>query len=193
MHATRIVMFLLGGWIFCTLGVDAAAFFNLRLPAGVIANPPPEAEKIIKDYGPEQAGLLLRHFAAEANRYFFSRWERMEILLGLVLIPFVFAATDRKPVPPIVAALMLVLALFQYYAVTPELAYRGRQADFPPGRANVDARASERALAEVYFGTELALVLIGGALACYVASYKSRRRVRNGADPARSESIASRI
>jgi len=193
MHATRIVTFLLGGWIFCTLAVDAAALLNLKLPERVTANPAPEAEKIIQDYGPAQAGLLLRYFAAEGNRYFFSRWERAEIVLGLVLIPFVLAATDRKPVPPLMAGMMLVLALFQYYAVTPELSYRSREADFPPGDANVDTRARVWAMTEVYAGTEAALVLIGGALACYMAAYKSRRRVRSGEDPARSESIARSI
>lgn len=193
MHATRIVTFLLGGWIFCTLAVDTSALLNLKLPQRVTANPGPEAEKIIKDYGPAQADLLLRYFAAEGNRYFFSRWERTEILLGIVLIPFVVAATDRKPVPPIMAGMMLVLALFQYYAVTPELSYRGREADFPPGDANVDIRARVWAMTNVYIGTEGALVLIGGALAGYVAGYKSRRRVRVGEDSARAESIASPI
>ena len=191
MHATRIVTFLLGGWIFCTLAVDAAAVLNLRLPAIVTANPPPQVESIMKDYGPEQAGLLLRYFAAEANRFFFGRWERAEIVLGLVLIPFVLAATDRKPVPPIMAGLMLILVLFQYYAVTPELSFRGREADFPPGDANVDTRARVWLMTQVYAGTEAALVLIGGALASYVAAYKSRRRVRAGGNPARSDEITS--
>lgn len=175
---------MLGGWIFCTLAVDAAALLNLKMPERITANPAPDAEKLLQDYGPAQAQLLLRHFAAEGNRYFFARWERTEIVLGLVLIPFVLAATDRKPVPPIMAGMMLVLALFQYYAVTPELSYRGRQADFPPGDANIDTRARVWAMAEVYIGTEVALVLIGGALAGYVASYKSRRRLRAGEKPA---------
>jgi hypothetical protein len=193
MHATRIVTFLLGGWVFCTLAVDAAAVLNLKMPERVMAFPAPEAEKIIKDYGPAQANLLLRYFAAEGNRYFFARWERTEILLGLVLIPFVVAATDRKPAPPIMAATMLLLALFQYYAVTPELSFRGRQADFPPGDENVDTRARVWAMTELYAGTEGALVLIGGSLAWYVAAYKSRRRVRAGEDPTRPESVANRI
>ncbi len=192
MHATRIVTFLLGGWIVCTLAVDAAAYLNLKLPERVMANPLPQAQKIFSEYGPPEAALLLRHFAAEGNRYFFGRWELAEILLGLALIPFVFIATDRKPVPSLLACLMLMIALFQYVAVTPELAFRGREADFPPGRGNFRTEERVWLLEEVYMGTEAALVLVGGVLTLYVASYKSRRRLRAGEDPALLEEITRR-
>jgi hypothetical protein len=189
MHATRIVTFLLGGWIFCTLAVDAAAYLNLQLPERVMANPPPPARKIFTDYGQTEATLLLRHFAAEGNRYFFGRWEQTEILLGLVLIPSVFLSTDRKPVPALLAGFMLMIALFQFFALTPEIAYRGREADFPPGRGNFRTEERVWLLDEVYIGTEAALVLVGGVLTFYVASYKSRRRLRAGEDPALPEEI----
>jgi hypothetical protein len=192
MHATRIVTFLLGGWIFCTLAVDAAAYLNLKLPERVMANPPPQAQKIFTDYGAPEAALLLRHFAAEGNRYFFGRWERVEILLGLLLIPIVFTATDRKLVPTLLAGFMLMIALFQYFAITPETAYRGRETDFPPGRGNFRAEERVWLLEEIYIGTEAALVLVGGVLTFYVASYKSRRRLRAGEDPALREEITRR-
>ena len=187
-------MFLLGGWILCTLAVDVGAYLNMTLPARVMANPAPEAEKILKDYGPEQAGLLLHHFAAEADRYFFERWEQAEILLAVMLIPVIFFATDRKPVPVILTGLMLVIVLFQYVfpALTPELAYRGREADFPPGSSSLGTRERVLVLKEVYVGTEAALVLLGGFLTVYVASYKSRRRMRAGDSPALMDDIIRR-
>jgi hypothetical protein len=47
-------------------------------------------------------------------------------------------------------------------------------------------------LEEIYIGTEAALVLVGGVLTFYVASYKSRRRLRAGEDPALREEITRR-
>ena len=184
-------MFLLGGWIVCTLCVDAIAYMNLRLPADVMAGSPPAAEKIIKDYGADQAAVLLHYFAAEGNRRFSDRWETMEIILGLLLVPFVFFAADRRVVPLSLAGFMLVLALFQYFAVSPEVAYRGREADFAPGRGNVTTEQRAWTMTEVFIATEAAMVLSGGVLAFYVASYKSRRRVRPEKDVTPVKDIAT--
>jgi hypothetical protein len=185
-------MFLLGGWILSTVCVDTIVYWNLRLPEDVMAGAPPVAEKIIKDYGAEQASLLLRHFAAEGNRYFLDRWEMVEILLGLLLIPSVYFAADRKLAPMILAALMLLLALFQYFAVAPELAFRGREADFPPGRGNVATEERVWTLTEVFIATEAATVLTAGVLTVYIAGYKSRRRVRLEKDAAALKGVATR-
>ncbi len=192
MHASRIVTFLLGGWLFCTLGVDISAFLNLKLPERVLANPAPVTEKIVKDYGPDQATLLLRHFAAEGNRYFFGRWERTEILLGILLIPCLYFATDRKPVPLILAGFMLIIVCFQYFALSPELAFRGREADFPPGMGTIAVERRVWLLTEVYIGTEAALVLVGGVLAIFMMLYKSRRRVRSLESALLTEDVAPR-
>lgn len=192
MHATRIVTFLLGGWLFCTLAVDISAFLNLKLPERVMANPAPPAEKIIKDYGADNAALLLRHFAAEGNRYFLGRWERTEILLGVVLLPFLFSATDRKPLPLICVGFMLMIAIFQYFAVTPELAFRGREADFPPGLGDLAVERRVWVLTQIYMGTEATLLLVGAVVTLYVASYKSRKRIRSGDSPAMVDEIVPR-
>jgi hypothetical protein len=182
MHATRIAMFLLGGWILTTVCVDSLTYLNVRLPEYVMTNAPPVAAKIISDYGSEQASMLLRHSAAEGNRFFFDRWETVEIILGLILVPLVYFATDRRTLPVILAGFMLILALFQYFAVSPELAYRGREADFPPGRGNVATEERVWALTEVFIATEAAMVLAGGVLTIYIAAFKSRRRLRVGKD-----------
>lgn len=185
-------MFLLGGWILCMLCVDVIAYVNLRLPEDVIAGAPPAADRIIKDYGAEQATLLLHHFAAEGNRLFFDRWGTAEIALGLILVPFVYFAADRRAVPMILAGSMLILALFQYFAVSPELAYRGREADFSPGRGNVETERRVWTMTEVFIANEVAMVLCGGVLAVYIASYKSRRRVRSETDAAPMKDSAIR-
>jgi len=179
-------MFLLGGWILCTLCVDTISYINVRLPEAVMATAPPPAEKMISTLGTDAAEQLLHHFAAEGNRLFLDRWETLEILLGVILVPLVYFAMDRRVPPVVLAGVMLILVLFQYFAVSSELAYRGRETDFPPGRGNVVAEKRVWDLTEAYIVSEALLVLSGSVLAVYIASYKSRRRVRHG------ESVASR-
>ena len=176
MHATRVVTFLLGAWLIGTLFVDSMVYTNLRLPELAISGAPPDAENIIKNYGPEQAPLLLHYYAGETNQYFLYRWELIELGLGLILLPCVFAATERKVIPLVMASFLLILALAQFFVVSPELAYRGREVAFPPGKGNVLLEARLTKMWGMFAGTEGVLVVVGGALAGYVASYKTRRR-----------------
>lgn len=74
MHSTRIATFLLGAWIGCCVFMDLLALQNLRLANGVVSSAIPAAVEIIQKAGQEQAGLLLRYFAAEQYRYYFSTW-----------------------------------------------------------------------------------------------------------------------
>ena len=190
MHATRVVTFLLGAWLIGTLFVDSMVYTNLRLPEEAISGAPPDAENIIKNYGPEQAPLLLHYYAGETNQYFLYRWELIELGLGLILLPCVFAATERKVIPLVMASFLLILALAQFFVVSPELAYRGREVAFPPGKGNVLLEARLTKMWGMFAGTEGVLVVVGGALAGYVASYKTRRRATRMA--ALEEELAKR-
>ena len=58
---------------------------------------------------------------------------------------------------------MLALVLFQL-AIQPELTFRGREADFPPGNQSLGTQARVWALTEVWIGAESAKLLIGGLL-----------------------------
>jgi hypothetical protein len=66
--------------------------------------------------------------------------------------------------------------------IHPELAYRGREADFPPGSQNLGSEARMWALLEVWGGAEGAKLLIGALLAGYMFTYKSRRRSHRAAE-----------
>lgn len=176
MHATRIVTFLLGAWIIGALFVDSMVYMNLRMPEEAISGAPPAADGILKSYVPEQAPMLLHYYAGETNRLFLDRWEMVEIALGLILLPVVYTATDHKPIPLGLAGLLLILALVEYVFVNPELSFRTREIAFPPGKGNVLMEARLAQMWGVYAGTEGVALVIGAALAAYVASYKSRRR-----------------
>ena len=184
MHATRVVTFLLGAWIFGTLCVDVIAYANWRLAGTVLENPPPEGARIVESFGAQSSSALLRYFAAEGDRLFLERWGRVAIVLGVVLVPTIFFAADHKLVPTVVAAFLLALALFQYFSVSPELAYRTRQVDFPPGSGDAAAVQRARSIAKVYLSTDGVEVFLGTLLGVYVLTFRSRRRTRARRAPA---------
>ena len=184
MHSSRIGTFLLGAWIGCSLFLAVLAFQNVRFAGRLAEGSIPAATEIIKAAGPEQAKLLLRHFAWEQNRFYFTNWETFQIPVAVALALFLYLTTDRRILPPILCGLMLVLVMFEYYAITPEFIYRGREADFPPGSTAFGAEARVWVLTEVLIGAEVAKLLIGGVLASYLFTYRSRRKVRKIDDPA---------
>ena len=135
MHATRIVTFLLGGWIFCTLGVDVAAYFNLRLPAGVMANPAPPVKKDHQGLRARASGLAAAAFRGGGQPVLFLTLGEGGNRPGPGADPAgVFSRRQITKAGSFYfgTSLMLLLALFQYNALSPEIAYRGREVDFPP-------------------------------------------------------------
>jgi hypothetical protein len=196
MHSTRIATFLLGAWIGCCVFIDLLALENLRLASGVLNSAIPPAVEIIHKSSREELGLLLRYFAAEQYRYYFSTWELVQIPIALLLFGVLYFAAEKRPLPQILCGLMLALVLFQL-AINPEWAYRGREADFPPGSQTLGTQARVWALTEVWIGAESAKLLIGALLASYLFTYKSRRRSRRMADDlvgtGRSESLREQV
>ncbi len=184
MHSTRIATFLLGAWMACCVMIDAMQFVNPRLMRPLFSAPQPGAGDLIKAAGPERAQLLLRHFAMEQNRFYLADWATYQIVIGVAFLILLFFAVDHKIVPLALAIGMVALVLFQDFAVIPELVFRGRAVDFPPGSLEVGAQARVMALTEIFAGAEAAKFTLGTLLAVYIFLYKSRRRVRATADPA---------
>lgn len=180
MHSTRIATFLLGAWIGCCIFLDLLALENLRLASGVLNSATPPAAEIIQKSGREEMALLLRYFAAEQYRHYFSTWELIQIPGALLLGGVLYFAAEKRAFPQILCGLMLALAVFQL-AITPEWAYRGREADFPPGSQTLGTEARMWALSEVWIGAESAKLLIGALLAAHLVTYKSRRRAHRAA------------
>jgi hypothetical protein len=177
MHSTRVATFLLGAWIGCCIFLDLLAVQNLRLASRAIDSATPAAAEIIRKDGPEQIGLLLRYFAAEEYRYYFSAWELIQLPGALLVAAVLYWAMGKRWIPHVLCGLMLALVLFQL-AIQPELTFRGRQADFPPGSEALGTQARVWALNEVWIGAELAKLLIGGLLTALIVSRKSRKRSR---------------
>jgi hypothetical protein len=170
--------FLLGIWLGCSVLIGSIAIENLRLPGAILAEPSDPAAQIAKTVGPEDMRLLLRHQAAEQNRVYFYRWEEVEIVLGLALTICLFLGTQRRIFPLAFCGLLLALVLFEHFGLTPELTYRGREADFPPGSLNFVTQTRVWGLDQIYGWAEGAKLLLGAGLASYLFVFRTRQKVR---------------
>jgi len=101
MHFSRVGTFLLGAWIGCSLFLAVLAFENVRFAGRLAGGSIPPATEIINTAGPEQARLLLRHFAWEQNRLYFTNWEKFQMPVAAMLALFLYLTTDRRILPPI--------------------------------------------------------------------------------------------
>ena len=121
---------------------------------------------------------------AEQTRRLTYTWEEGQILLALALGGCLLLATQRRIFPLILCGLMLILVVFQFGAISPEIAYRGREADFPPGSNNIGTVTRLLALQQVYFGVEVVKLIAGGLLASYLFVFRTSRHSRRDRDRA---------
>lgn len=152
---------------------------NLRFPGVVLTSPLPPVSKLIEKNGADQISTLLRHFAAEQTRHYTSMWELAEFGFALALGGCLFLATQRRIFPLVLCGMMLIIVMFQHFAVTPELAFRGREADFPPGSAALGPLARVWALQQVSFSVEAVKLIAGAILASYLFVFRARSRRTN--------------
>lgn len=155
------------------------ALINLRTmeASGIVlrAELQPVSE-IEKKLGYEQTAALIRHAASEQTRLLTDNWETGEIILAAALGISLYFATQRRILPLVLCGIMLILTLFQHGALSPELAYRGRDTDFPPGSTQLALITRVWALRQVYYGVEIAKLLAGGVLASYLFVFRTSRR-----------------
>jgi hypothetical protein len=192
-HTRRISTFLLGAWIGGMLFMAFISIQNVRVPRLVLAGTNPPVAQVIKKLGYEDTALLLRHAGAEETRRYSYVWEEVELFLGVMLGGCLFLGTQRRILPLTLCGVMLALVVFQHIAVTPELAYRGRETDFPPGNNALGPMTRMLAMQQVYFGIEIVKLATSVILASYLFVFRAQRRSRkqihavNDADHSRAD------
>jgi hypothetical protein len=182
MYSRRIATFLLGAWIGASVLMAFVEIQNIHSPDLVLANPIAPAARIIEMLGTEQTQLLLRHLAAEQTRDYSYLWEEFQFVLALALGACLFLGTKKRVLPLLLCGVMLALVVFQHIAATPELSYRGRETDFPPGNTALAPMARVWALQQMYAGVEIVKLIAGGVLASYLFAYRTPQRRRSTAN-----------
>lgn len=180
MHTRRISAFLVGAWMAVCLVIDLFSIESIQVPVVVLSSPlAPVAKDMEKLGGYDETAQLLRHASAEMNRLYVHWGEEAEILLALALGGCLFLATQRRVFPLVLGGLMLVLVVFQYLAISPELTYRGREADFPPGSLALATVTRVMALQQVYVAVEVVKLIVAGLLASYLFVFRTSGRTRS--------------
>ena len=159
MHYSRISAFLLGGLLIGSLFMGFVATGNFQTVSEILKSPPPQAEKMIKALGDENARLLLRYQAGEENRLFFQTWETAQLVLGLLLAVLLFLMGNRRLLAGFAGA-MLILTIFQHFKITPELVWQGRSIDFVPVGGDPSARQQFGRLHAAYGMIEVVKLLL---------------------------------
>jgi hypothetical protein len=178
MHYSRISAFLLGALLTGSLFMAFVATGNFQTVSTILKSPPPQADKMIKTLGDENARLLLRYQAGEENRLFFESWEAAQLVLAIVLAGLLFLAGNRRLLAGLAGA-MVILTIFQHFKITPELVWQGRSIDFVPVTSDSPARQQFFKLHTAYGVIEavklLLMIVIGIGL--FPRRRRSRQRV----------------
>jgi hypothetical protein len=190
-HTRRIASFILGAWVAGSLFMLFISIQNARSANALLLSPLPEAAKIMDDAGRDRAALLLRHAAAEETRSALFAWEKVQIPLAIALGGFLFLGTQKRIFPLVLCGAMFALVVFQHLGISTELAYLGRETDFPPGDALIGPQKRMIALEEVYYAAEAIKLVAAGILASFLFVFRARRARKEivTLDPADSRAV----
>jgi hypothetical protein len=178
MHYSRISAFLLGAILTGGLFMAFVATGNFQTVSEILKTPPPQADKMIKVLGDENARLLLRYLAGEENRLFFETWETAQLVLGLLLAALLFLGGNKRLLAGLAGAIM-ILTVFQHFKITPELVWQGRAIDFVPATGDPGARQQFFKLHAAYGVIEVVklLLIIGIGIGLFPRRRRSHQRV----------------
>jgi hypothetical protein len=176
MHHRRIASFLIGVCIMGNLCMAFVATQNFRGADRILESPSPDAAKVIARMGHDEARMFLRYQAAEENRDYFATWEISEICIGLLLIAVLYLGTHVSRFVIVLCGVMVLLAGFMHFVLTPEMTYLGRTLDFVP----LDAAGRSRfwMLHGLYSGLDLLKLLLGVLVAGYLFVFRVKGKPR---------------
>src|SRR5205814_9625952 len=101
----------------------------------------------------EQARMLMFFMANEASRSYFTLWESVQLLMGLGTAVALFLER-RTRLYSAGVGLMLLLVLFEWLGVLPQLDWLGRSIEFVPWKMDSSARGQYWNLQAVYLGVQ---------------------------------------
>lgn len=176
MHLRRAAAFLLGAWIVGCLFMMYIDTNGSQSADLIIANPPAELAKTVKAVGTDAVAQLLSHHQAELTRQFMRAWGILQFFFGASLIVLLIYATHVNRLAIGLAAAMLIMAIFGYFALAPEITFLARKLEFTTGwSAN---RARYLALRGTFVIIEVVKLLMGCVLSGYLFMLKGPRVAR---------------
>jgi hypothetical protein len=129
-HSLEIAI--LAAWIAATLFMWVAATKSFSTVDRVLRTPNPQFAEAVKTMGPDLARMVLRYLASEINRTFFWFYGGAQIIIGGLLVFWLWRQTPRDSLAVAIVGAMLGLVLVLTFIVTPLMISTGRAIDFIP-------------------------------------------------------------
>ena len=175
MHFRRFACFLLGLWLGGGLFMDMVVTQNFRSVDRLLAKPAPPATQQIEKLGPAEARVFLRHQVSEQNRWYFETWGLIGAGIGAALLLILIFGSTEKNFSLLVALLMLLIAVVQRFALTPQMVVLGRIIDWIP----IDQPSPERSRFWMLHNAFVGLEMLNWALGVFLTGkllFRRRRR-----------------
>lgn len=159
--------------------MDMVVTQNFRSVDRLLAQPAPQAAQQLDKLGRGPARVLLRHQVSEQNRWYFETWGLMETALGVALLMILLFGSTEKNLSLLLALLMLLIAILQRFALTPQMVFLGRVIDWIPA----DQASAERSRFWLLHNAFVGLELLNWAFGLFLTGKLLLRSRRRGADP----------
>ena len=178
MHFRRLASLLVGAWLAGCALMDLVATENFRSVDRLLSAPSAQAAEHIRAMGGhDPAREFLRYQVSEQNRWYFENWERIQIVLGVLLLLVLLFGSVPDRFALWLTVLMLVAVLAMHFFLTPEITRLGRSIDFTPRGTPSAERTRFWTFHGAYSATELVKLGLGVALAARLLRRKKRREI----------------
>ncbi len=155
--------------------MDMVVTENFRSVDRLLAKPVLPAAQQLDKLGPVAARVLLRHQVSEQNRWYFETWGLIATAIGAALLLILLFGSTERNFSLLLALLMLLIAVVQRFALTPQMVDLGRIIDWIP----IDQPSPERSRFWMLHNAFVGLEMLNWALGLLLAGrliFRSRRR-----------------
>ena len=148
---------------------------NYDAADAVLRSPPPQAAKLLSTLPREQDRMLLFFMVNEASRSYSTLWGSIQLLIGFGTAVSLFLERRTRFYSAGVG-LMLLLVLFEWLVILPQLDWLGRSVDFVPWKVYSSTRDQYWNLRAVYLGVDIVKMLVGAGVVAALLIMRSRPR-----------------
>jgi len=164
--------------------MTAVATSNFRLVDRLLDIPTvPAAEKQFKALGTPAARHLMRHQAAEMNRFFFENWGLAQVVLAAAVLGVIVFGVKARPLQLkfmlCVAGFALILTLIGQFVILPSIVGIGRVLDFTDPPAFAADRTRFGNFHTAYSTLEIVKMLCCAGLAVMLMTFTGGKRRRS--------------
>lgn len=165
MRTRRVISFLLGAWMAASGLLTFVENENLRSVERVLENAKNPFVKQLLTLGPNEAHADLRYAISEMNRSQTETFEWLQLVVVVLIAGLLLMSQHTGKWSVILGCVLVVCAMAERFAITPELNRLGRQIDIVPVTSYLDERNRYFAFQSANTITHVTMWLAGAALA----------------------------